>query len=358
MEKPNLPVNDQSYISQNPEAETIQRCPHDESFKYSIVSNNLIRDRSISPECRWLIIYLLSNKEGWKINVQQVINHLQPHTGRNAVYKLFDEAIQAGYIKREFITKTIDKKGSINCGVKYFVAETPKFKKCLRRSENRDTDDRDTENQEHNKYYTPKNDYKESSLKVPETKMEAKASDVDFSDSKSKKEKQELLPKVHELGEMILECMKAEKPDYIPKKNASFLNELDFILRLDKRDPQKVLDVLKWSVGDDFWSAKMFKPNPVKYLREKFDQLEQAMDKSSKSKKEGIENPEENRKLSQKVADAFNPIRCKERGCRIDVLNHHVEIVFASPQKAPLCLKYSEKGFKDQLHNILRKLNL
>lgn len=109
---------------------TIQRCPHDGENPYAQISRDLIRDASISPECRWMLIYLLSMKDGWTISISQIVNHLKGMVGRDKVYDMVNEAIEAGYIKKEII-----KKGNLNQGCKYFVSERAKFKKCFRHSE-------------------------------------------------------------------------------------------------------------------------------------------------------------------------------------------------------------------------------
>jgi hypothetical protein len=105
----------------------IERCPHDEENPYTQILNSLIRDINLSPQCRWLLIYLLSNKRDWKISIQQIINHLKDHKGyaRDSIYLIINEAIEAGYMKREQ-----DNKGKFG-KVKYFISERPKFKKCL-----------------------------------------------------------------------------------------------------------------------------------------------------------------------------------------------------------------------------------
>lgn len=122
---------------------SIERCSHDKENPYTMVHNNLIRDESICPNTRWLIIYLLSNKDGWKISVQQVINHLKLHMGKAKVYELFDKAIEAGYMKKEDIFNTRKEGGKIKSGVKYIISESPKFKKFNRLPEIRDAGDRD-----------------------------------------------------------------------------------------------------------------------------------------------------------------------------------------------------------------------
>lgn len=120
---------------------SIERCPHDKSNPYTMVHNALIRDESISPNCRWLLIYLLSNDEKvWTIKISQIISHLKGHLGKNRVYNLFDEAIQAGYIKRHNYLENNLKRS------KYIVSETPKFKKSFLLPQIRDAEGEDPEN--------------------------------------------------------------------------------------------------------------------------------------------------------------------------------------------------------------------
>lgn len=124
------------------DTDSIERCPHDAEHPYYMVSRSLIRDETISPNCRWLLIYLLSNKDGWRINVRQVVNHCAPHLGRDKIYKIFDEAIESGYMNR--IETLVQGKKRYA----YQVSEHKKFKKCLLFPENQDTEIQDTENQD------------------------------------------------------------------------------------------------------------------------------------------------------------------------------------------------------------------
>jgi hypothetical protein len=117
---------------------SIIRCPHDEQNPYAQISNALIRDASISPNARWLLIYLLSNKDNWEISVQQVINHVEPHMKRDKVYDIFKELVKAGYMKRE---QAKGEKGFER--VNYIVSEKPKFKESLMLTEIADTENAD-----------------------------------------------------------------------------------------------------------------------------------------------------------------------------------------------------------------------
>lgn len=107
----------------SPQEIFIERCPHDSENPYAQISRHLIRDQSISPECRWLLIYLLSMDRGWKISVKQIWAHTKGFIGLKKLYKIIKEACEAGYMKSE-----IKFKGNLKQGVKYYLSETPKFK--------------------------------------------------------------------------------------------------------------------------------------------------------------------------------------------------------------------------------------
>lgn len=267
---------------------TLERCPHDKENPYTMISRALIRDNSISFNCRMLIIYLLSNKEGWRINIKQVINYLKPHMGRDSVYKILDEALKAGYMKREDVKTPYEGRGCLKAGIRYFVSETPKFKESLRHPPFQDTDDQDTENTDIKNKLSPKKEHAQeevSSLKVPEeppaaaeAAKAAEAKDEDSPKEKRKRVKAEFDSQTREVGQEMLACLSRAKPNYVPPTNlAPFLTHLDYMLRLDKRAPSLVIDVLTWAVADSFWADKMFKPNPAEYLRKQFDSLEMKM---------------------------------------------------------------------------------
>ncbi len=290
IENKHLPVNDENDFDE------ISLDDSDETIHYTIVPNNLIREESLSPLARWLIIYFLSMKAGWKIRTRQLYGHLKGFIGRDKIQKIIKECIEAGYMKREVIKKSSGN-GKILHGYKYTVSSTPKFKKCLRQPENqvtgnRETDSRETDHQEPDGKATKELPYESlpSSntplLKVPKGTEERgeKSSPVeDFSFQ------------ALETSQLIVDSMRIIKPDYAAAngKWLGILLEVDRMIRLDKRDPQKIIDVFRWALADNFWADKMFKPNPAKYLRDKFDQLEMKM----------LAKPDEPRKVDRRTRD-------------------------------------------------------
>ena len=57
----------------------------------------------------------------------------------------------------------------------------------------------------------------------------------------------------------------AKKPNF-----QKWAKDFDLMLRVDKRDLEKVKEVIKWSQNDSFWKSNILSPGK---LREKFDQL-------------------------------------------------------------------------------------
>lgn len=119
--------------------ESFERSPHDKEHPYTMVSNSLIRDKSISPECRLVLIYLLSHFNKWNIKTSQLINEFKGHLGKDQIYKIITEAIAAGYMKKVEYTKNNLKR------VKYFVSEHKSFRMYLL-PDFQDTGFQDTEN--------------------------------------------------------------------------------------------------------------------------------------------------------------------------------------------------------------------
>jgi hypothetical protein len=226
---------------------TIQRCPHDRENPYAQINRDLIRDKSISPECRWLLIYLLSMKDGWKIKITQIHEHVAEFIGINKVYRLIRECIEAGYIK-----KVVTFKGNLRQHISYIVSESPKFKECFR------SDDSGDVGQGH----VVKSDYKkEHSLK---NDQEEKKSPTSSSPP----------PQAVELSIFLLEAIKKTKPDLKKPNIDRWAQQIDLMIRIDKRLPENIKKVIDWLPTDDFWKDKLLS---AEKLRQKFDMLELKM---------------------------------------------------------------------------------
>ncbi len=132
-------TNSKKNSNTNLSSPTIQRCPHDRENPYAQIKNDLIRDLSLSPACFRVLIYLLSHRDNWEINVRQLWHTFKNHIGRDAMFNLINEACEAGYMMREEY-----KDGNLR-RIRYYLSEEPKFKKCFRYPEKQDTAEKDDE---------------------------------------------------------------------------------------------------------------------------------------------------------------------------------------------------------------------
>ena len=77
---------------------TFQRAKHDKEHPFVMVSKEMIRDISVSPTAKFVLIFLLSYPDNWKIyhcNLQKSLN-----IGEHALNSAMDELIKAGYATR------------------------------------------------------------------------------------------------------------------------------------------------------------------------------------------------------------------------------------------------------------------
>ena len=86
---------------------TIRRAQHDRKNPYVMVNKGLITNPALSPQCRWLLIFLLSHPNDWEIKASYIQQHLEGHKGygRQSIRFLIKEAVSAGYMAVEYYTE-------------------------------------------------------------------------------------------------------------------------------------------------------------------------------------------------------------------------------------------------------------
>lgn len=101
---------------------SIIRAPRPESNFY-LLNKSISEDKRLSWPARGLLVFLLGKPDHWKISISNLINEtnatIRP-TGRDGVYGLLEELINAGYVARKQDRAT-GRFGEID----YFVSETP-----------------------------------------------------------------------------------------------------------------------------------------------------------------------------------------------------------------------------------------
>lgn len=291
---------------------TIQRGKHGKENPYVMISKKMLRDKELSPKAKGVLCYLLSLPDTWQVHPRQLAKSLG--VGKNQIYSILKQLFSAGYATKKEIKDEKGRFGSVL--YEFYEEKLPESERFKEKStdptnqgsvnaemesvsqnpcpKNRDTENGTLENTEYidERRRTPpipplsapkKREAKDVS--AAKAANAAKAAEVEreyFSQEKPtrKKNTAEFNADTRELGEKLVNILVRNKPNYVHPRNLSpFLTHVDYILRLDKRDAQLVEDVFAWAVADHFWTEKMYKKNPAEYLRQRFDQLELAMNK-------------------------------------------------------------------------------
>ncbi len=283
-------------VNQENEFDEISIEQEDESFQYTIVPNNLIRDISISPQCRWLIIFLLSNKPGWKIKTRQLCEHTKGFMGRDVIRNALNEAIAAGYISRDVILRETEK-GKLR-GYSYRVASTPKFKKSLRQPGFQGPDDQAPENQGTKELLSQellsiRNNT--SSLKVPEEPVAiAPEGDVSKPPDKPKRTRapSAFSAKVKEVADRMINILTEKNPVYRPPSDLTkFLTHVQYLVEKDKQDVEILITTFEWAAADNEersgfkgWQGVICSVNPAETFRKHFAKIHSQMNSQPKRK--------------------------------------------------------------------------
>jgi hypothetical protein len=287
----------------------------DSKFRYSVVPNDLVRDASVSPACRWLVIYLSSNSPNWEVKAKQIVNHCKGFLGRDQVYAILNEAIEAGYIQRqERMEKGLKR-------VSYLISTDKKFKKCLPRPENQDAERQGTERQDNKEVPSTKNYQKEESNEP-------------FSVEKA-------------LSDFILEKIKTQKENFSGKVSPKWLKDSKKLLSM--RTAEEIRKVIDWVFEDPFWSGVVMSPGG---LLKNLDKIEFQMLRNLKGKDSPRSVVAENQKLAQHVAETY--LGNKD----IVVGYNYIEFRLGRMGMPDPHIQFTESGFAEQLQTNLYRLGL
>jgi len=83
-------------------------------------------------------------------------------------------------------------------------------------------------------------------------------------------------PEALRLAELLLSEIRRRKPDYRKPDLKAWAKHIDLMIRRDKRNPERIREVIEWCQLDDFWQSNILS---TEKLRKQFDKLEMDMEK-------------------------------------------------------------------------------
>lgn len=233
----------------NDQTSTFEYCPEEgEEHFFVMVPRDLLRDASISVECRWFISYLLSHKSSFKISIPFIIK--TQAISKNRIYPIIKEAIEAGYLRRESYLEDGKKR------FKYFVSKYGKFKKCLLCPQNQDTEKQDPENEDRK--------LKQSSSSEEEKKKQYKVGSASPPVS----------AEASTLFDFFLTKIKERNPEFKEPNKKKWLEDFDALLRIDKRDFEATKQLILWASTHKWWKTACLSPHK---LRKSYDEMKMQM---------------------------------------------------------------------------------
>ncbi|MFH1952541.1 MAG: replication protein [Pseudomonadota bacterium] len=84
------------------------------------------------------------------------------------------------------------------------------------------------------------------------------------------------------LSKLLLDSIKNRRPSFKEPNLRSWSKEVGRMIRIDKREPEEISDVIEWCQEDDFWQNNILSTSK---LRQKYDQLALKMTKTVKQAK-------------------------------------------------------------------------
>ena len=86
--------------------------------------------------------------------------------------------------------------------------------------------------------------------------------------------------KEFQLSKLLLSLIRERKPDFKEPNLQKWAREIDLMIRIDKRKPEKIEKVIRWCQEDDFWQNNILS---TQKLRKHYDQLTLKMVSKGKS---------------------------------------------------------------------------
>lgn len=133
-----------------------------------------------------------------------------------------------------------------------------------------------------------------TSLKVSKKPNAAKAAD----------ERIEFPLEVKDLSQRMVKALNQANPHWlIPKNLFHIMSQIHEMMIKEGRRAGDIFDVFYWAVNDNFWMDKLSKPNPAKYLRDKFSQLAGKMNMKPEKKERKFAPSSDDAKALRKMEE-------------------------------------------------------
>lgn len=225
--------------------------------RYTVIDNQAIEDARLSWRALGLLAYLLSRPDNWEANYRHLAS--LRGDGQHSIRSVLKELEEMGYIERrrerdasgkfQWVQVIYENSRVAPCG------DSPRMV-AQRAVDHAMVDQRAVEG--------------------AEGKTEDPIPDVPSTETKAEAER---------LCELLAERMEANGCKR-PTITKTWVDDMDRMLRLDGREPEKVANCIRWSQSDPFWRGNILSPAK---LRKQYDQLRLAAMRAPRGGSRGAE---------------------------------------------------------------------
>lgn len=280
-------------------------CPQEPEIPWFQVPRAFARDNTLSLEAKGFLTYLMSHKSNFIISIPWVMKTQK--ISKNKIYRIINECIGSGYLKREIFFEYGRKR------FRYLLSKTARFKNILLCPQNQDTEIQDTENGDTK---LEQSSSKEEERDKPIYKEAPKSKKAD---PKQASASPQVSAEADSLCTFFFEKIRERNPEFKEPKLSKWKSEFDCLLRLDKRDPDKVRELIEWASTHKWWKVSCLSPSKLRkdydlMMAQKIGDKEKDLVRSNRAYAMGLKekHPIEMKALSFDDKFAINRSTAKE----------------------------------------------
>jgi hypothetical protein len=213
---------------------------------FTVINNNILRNQSLSWKAKGILCYLLSLPDDWNLNLAQLQD--QSIDGRDKLRTGIKELENAGYVKHTHVRL---ENGQFSHH-EWMIYEEPITLPLTEnpKTENPKMDNPQTEN--------------------PQI-LSTKEKDKELKEIKECPASAGCSADAERLTDLFILRIRERKPDIKKINRENWICEMERLLRIDKRDPDKILRLIEWIHSHNFWRANILS---VEKFRKQYDQIE------------------------------------------------------------------------------------
>lgn len=224
---------------------------------FFVAKNEIMNNPELSFKAKGLWAYAMSRPDDWQFSIEHLVTVSKE--SRTAIYSAIKELIESGYCIKDQKKTSEGKWGSMDYVIFETLKDSEDFKKSL-----------------------PHSGFPQADFPLPENQPLLSTEDIspislnEQSNEKYKVGRDKPSPSADAefLCTFFLNEIKKRIPDFKEPNIPNWNVEMDRLLRMDKRNPDEVVQVIMWASGHNWWKSACLSPAK---LRKAYEEMRAQM---------------------------------------------------------------------------------